>query len=234
MGAAFDDFETTLGQAEALIQRESRFQDPPRRQSERLVLGLRGGATVLMVAAFERFLHELFIEKLDPLAQDPPPVPFDNLPDNLRAASVFNSLEKATKGPLFSGAPGRVNRIPGVRRAAGLIVLGRIDPDALSDTGSNPSSGTVRELFKNVNAGDVFTRIRPAFEASWGRAEAETFIPDKLDEVVNSRHRVAHRADALNISRAQLAEWPRFLRVLATVMDADLERHVTSLLATAP
>jgi RiboL-PSP-HEPN len=230
VGAALTDFETTLGQAEALIQREARFQDPPRPQSTRLVLGLRGGATVLMVAAFERFLREMFVEKLDPLTADPPPVAFDDLPDRLRISSVFNSLERATRGPLHGRPPGKLNRLPDVRRSAGLIVLGRIDADALSDTGSNPNSETVKSLFKDVDCSDVFVRIRTSFEASWGRAEAETFVPDKLDEVVNSRHRVAHRADALNISRAQLAEWPRFLRVLSETLDVELEQHVTSLL----
>jgi hypothetical protein len=89
----------------------------------------------------------------------------------------------------------------------------------------------VRQLFGNAGVTDVFGRIRGSFEREWGRPESQGFAPAKLDEIVNSRHRVAHRADALSISRSQLAEWPRFLLVLAPLLDAEFESQVDSLLS---
>jgi hypothetical protein len=72
--------------------------------------------------------------------------------------------------------------------------------------------------------------VRPAFDTRWAKAEAQNFVAEKLDEIVNSRHRVAHRADALSISRVQVGEWPRFLKTLADVLDGHLDAHVSELL----
>jgi len=189
---------------------------------------------VLMVATFERFLRDMFSEHLEKLAHDPPPVPFEDLPIKLRVNSVFNSLQFATKGPRYGEPAGKENRLPDVQRAAALIVSGLIDPASLSDTGSNPDSGTVKSLFAAVGIQNVFSAIRPAFDARWPKTEAQSVLADKLDEIVNSRHRVAHRADALNISRVQLAEWPSFLKTLADTLDVQLNDYVTQLIAFTP
>jgi hypothetical protein len=155
---------------------------------------------------------------------------FDDLPEKMRVNSVFRSLERATRGRLSDLPQRRIHRMPHIRRAAGLIIDGVIDPEALSETGGNPSSEAVRDLFNQVGLDDIFGRIRVGFEMEWGKAEAHDFLQSKLDEVVNSRHRVAHRADALNISRGQLSEWPRFLRVLARLLDRELELYVDGLI----
>jgi hypothetical protein len=233
VGTSLSDFELTLRQAEVLIEREHRYLDPPRPRSATVVLALRGGATVLMVATFERFLQEMFAEHLEKLAVTPPPVAFTDLPIKLQVSSVFNSVERATRGPRFGASTGKEARLPDVQRAAGLVVQGVIDPQALSDTGSNPDAKTVSRLFADTGVSDVFAVVRPAFDAAWPRPEATGFLRDKLDEIVNSRHRVAHRADALSISRVQLSEWPGFLKTLAQVLDAHLERHVSDLMSVA-
>jgi hypothetical protein len=188
-----------------------------------------------MVATFERFLNEMFAEHLEKLTQDPPAVRFEDLPPKLRLNSVFKSLQRATSGPRY-GEPGRKeDRLPEIQRVAELIVTGLIDPTSLNDTGSNPSSKTVKTLFSDIGVQDVFSAVRPAFDAVWPRTETQDFLADKLDEIVNSRHRVAHRADALSISRVQLAEWPRFLRALSQVLDAQLDAYIANVVAgTAP
>lgn len=233
MSRSLDDFEQSLGQAEALITRERRYKDPPTDASRTMVLGLRGGATVLMVATFERFLRDMTAEHLARLVTRPPVVPFDELPAKLQTTSIWASLDHAMRGRLDSADRGRMSRIPRVRRAATLIVEGNIDALALSETGGNPGSQTVKDIFAGIGIKDVFSHIRDSFEASWGRPETHDFVPTKLDEIVNSRHRVAHRADALSISRNQLGEWPRFLTVLAPELDALLSKHVAGLIAGA-
>jgi hypothetical protein len=230
---ALVDFGITLRQAQELISRERRFRDPPLPRSQMAVLGLRGGATVLMVATFERFLRDMAAENLERLAQRPPAVAFDDLPDKLRLSSVWLSLDAAMKGRLVDPAKGRLARLARVRRAAALIVDGVIDPIALSETGGNPDADAVRQLFSNAGVSNIFERIRETFEQAWGRPESQEFAAAKLDEIVNSRHRVAHRADALSISRSQLAEWPHFLLVLAPLLDSELEAHVERVLDSA-
>jgi hypothetical protein len=231
MSFALGDFQTSLRQPQELIRREARFNDPPTPKSATAVLALRGGATVLLVATFERFIRDTLVEHLQRLTVVPPPVPFDDLPEKLRISSVFISLEMATRGRLSGLQPGKIHRLPRVKQAASFIVSGLIDPAALSETGGNPGADNVRELFANVGLGDIFGRVRPGFDQLWPKPEATDFLPTKLDEIVNSRHRVAHRADALSISRVQLAEWPPFLSALAQVLDDELEAHVNGLIA---
>jgi hypothetical protein len=78
---------------------------------------------------------------------------------------------------------------------------------------------------------NVFNRITPVFAQRWHKQETQEFVSEKLEEIVTSRHRVAHRAEALTISRVQLSEWPEFLSTLAPVLDEDLEAHVRSILS---
>jgi hypothetical protein len=183
-----------------------------------------------MVATFERFLRDLFTQELSKLTvSNPPPVSFASLPQSLRVSSVFGSLEFAMKGRLASNDSGRAARLPGVQRAAQLVVDGVIDAAALSETGGNPSAERVTALFKSVGVKTVFESVRPAFEAEWPKPETADFLAAKLDEIVNSRHRVAHLADGLSISRAQLAEWPTFLSVLSGLLSTRLENHINAL-----
>ena len=58
---------------------------------------------------------------------------------------------------------------------------------------------------------------------------APDFVGDKLDEIVQRRHRVAHRADALAISRHDLKEGGRFLSLLAEVLDIEAGLHTRKL-----
>jgi hypothetical protein len=226
VSVALNDFKVSLKQTEALIAREKRFDDPPHPRSEDAVLALRGAATVLMVATFERFLRDVVAEQVGKLATRPPPLAFADLPEKLRTSSVFVSLERAMRGRHAGLPSGQIHRLPLVRSAASRFVEGLVDPRALSETGGNAGAETVKELFRNLGVQDVFGRIRPDFEAAWGRPESTDFVPSKLEEIVNSRHRVAHRADALSISRVQLGEWPRFLSTLAAVLDTALDQYV--------
>lgn len=61
---AYLQFEGSLKMAEALLTLESGYNDPPRRNEQKTVLGLRGGTVILIVASFENFLKQLFLEHL--------------------------------------------------------------------------------------------------------------------------------------------------------------------------
>jgi hypothetical protein len=227
---ALADFEVSLQQAESLIRLESGYADPPPPTDQDAVLGLRGGATVLLCATFERYVRDMVSEHLELLATAPPPVPFDDLPAKLRTSSVWKSIERAMKGRLEPEVRGREARLPAVARSALTIVEGLIDPIALSDTGGNPSADQIRDICGDIGLTDPFAAMRTDFDAMWETEESADFLSQKLDEIVNARHRVAHRADALQISRAQLSEWPRFLRALARVLDWLIEGYVLELI----
>jgi hypothetical protein len=229
---ALSNFQATVAVAERLAQIESRYRDPPHAGTAPTVEALRGGFCVLIVGGFERFLSEAFDEHLGLLVGTPPPVAFQDLPEKLRLSSVFESLDFAMTGPRRGAQKkGRAARFPDVASAARRIVLENIDPTALSQTKGNPNGATVRAMFSALGTGDPFTETRPAFNASWPKPESSTFVSDKLEEIVNARHVVAHTASALTITRSDLADWPAFLRVLATVLDQRVDRYVTNVLA---
>jgi hypothetical protein len=229
--SALTEFAKSMDLAKGLLLIEARYKDPPRTNPHRrLVGGLRGGASVLMVAAVERYLRDLMTESLDVLAQDPPPVAFRHLPEPLRLFGVWASLEQAMTGPRYGAKADKASRYPDVHAAAKRVVDGRIDPRAFADSRGNPNSVTVRAMFKSAGIPDVFGRIRPDFDAAWAKPESTTFIADKLDEIVSRRHRVAHSADALSIGRSDLIEAARFLAIVAPAMDQLMSRHVANMI----
>lgn len=226
---ALIDFESSLASAEELLAIERTIANPPRKADQSKVSGLRGGAAVLMVASFEAFLKAMVIEHLTLLTVHPPPVPFASLPKNMRVNSVYSSLELAMKGQPHQPKKDRIDRLPDIKTVCTIVAAEKIDPQVLCSTKSNPSASTVVEIFSGLGLEDVLTKIQSRFISKWGKPEAATFIRDKLDEIVLRRHRVAHTGQALDITRIQLNESLKFLKVLAGVLDRHLRSHIDSL-----
>ena len=202
MGVALDQFEASLELADSLknIERD-KYTNPPTLAHQPYVRGLRGGAAVLMVAAFEFFLSNLFEENISSLNTVADPIDFNRLPDNLKVKTVFHGLKKALAGPLYREKPPKVERIEDIIKACELLIRKEIDPATFSDTGSNPNGNTVQKKFNEVGITDIFSKIKPSYERILNKPVAQHFIKDKLDEIVNTRHVVAHTADTLNITR---------------------------------
>jgi hypothetical protein len=228
MSVALTNFKASLALAGELMQLEALYPDPPAPQDEPKVRGLRGGASVLMVAAFEGYLSSGIAEMLGPLL-GPPPRPLNTLPQAVQNAAIFESLELALYGPRHGKSGKKADRLPDIIDAATKIAAGHIDPTALSQTKSNPGPDTVKRLLKNAGIANPFTHIRPRFDAKWRAPEAASFLEAKLDEIVQRRHRVAHSANALAISRSDLNTARRFLDLLAETIDEDFQRHIATL-----
>ena len=152
-------------------------------------------------------------------------VDFNRLPVKMKIQNVFRTLERALKGPLFQVPPPKLDRLNGIEQACGLIVTKTINPLAFSETGSNPNSSTVKEMFSNLGVPNVFGKTKARFEVDWGRPVHDTFINDKLNEVVGRRHVIAHTANALQLTRNELKTSIRFLKILAALLDKELSLH---------
>ena len=220
-------FEESLKLATALrtLERDE-YPNTPKLAEQPFVKGLRGGASVLMVVAFEYFLRRLFEENIPELNTIPPSIDFHKLPDQLKVTTVFNGLNRALKGPLYGEKPSKVDRIDDIIAACKLLISEQIDPNTFSETGSNPNGDKVKEKFKEVGLIDIFTKIKPAFEIKWKTPVAHDFIKSKLDEIVRTRHIVAHTADTLNISRRSQNESFKFLKILAILLENELQKHI--------
>lgn len=69
---ALEQFKESLQMAEELMKLEkANYKNPPRMEEQNVVEGLRGGAIVLMVAAWESFVKQLIEEELSPLGTHP-------------------------------------------------------------------------------------------------------------------------------------------------------------------
>lgn len=219
------DFRHSMKLAERLLVLERQYRDPAPKSEEQEVHGLRGGAAVLMVAAFERFIKSCVQERLGELRSRQPRAHFNKLPDRIKVASIFTSLQRAIDGPEFGKKNEKVHRIPDILQAASDAVQGVVNVSSISETSGNPSADTIKSLFLKCDIEDLFTTIKPRFESKWGPV-AHTFINDKLTEIIDRRHVVAHTGDVSNISRQDLVEAARFLRHLGTTLDTELRIKV--------
>jgi len=225
--SALSDFTRSMLMASQMYDLEvNLYSDPPSANDLATVQGLRGGAAVLMVAVFEAFLREVFEERLAVLSAFTPPVQLSSLPEQLRVHNAFESLSWAMKGEPYQSAGRKVDRLAKIDTVARNIVAGIVSPAVFAHTGGNPNAGRVKDMFERVGVSNVFGRSRSAFESAWGTPVAETFIRDKLEEIVSRRHSVAHSPSGLTISRLQIDEAMRFLATLTQVLDSILEQHI--------
>lgn len=208
--------------------------NPPKIKERDIALALRGGAAILMVASFEQFLKDSYETNLNRLIGNPPLVEFNSLPEQMQVATVFKSLEYAMKGDRRSAATTKHSRLPSIERAASLVVAKMVNPSVFAETSSNPGPETVKAMFKDVGIEDVFRTIKPKFDRKWRSPTANTFLQDKLTEIVRRRNVIAHSADALGITRNDLQEALRFLKALAAILDQELETHISKILNPPP
>lgn len=232
--SSYESFRDSLKQPEALRKLETTLNDPPDPTEVSLAEGLRGGVIVLLVAAFEGYLRDVFEERIDGLSAHIDATRFERLPDALRTASVFNLLDESMKGAPGKKVPEkRKDRIPNIRTAAAAVSASHLRGSAFSSTFSNPSSDTVKSMFKQVGRPDIFGGVQSRFERYWGKPVAGTFIRARLDHYVSSRHEVAHGANVLAWSRQDLREAERFFRHLAHAIDDELRVHLNKVRRSA-
>lgn len=227
---ALIDFRASISIAQSLINEESRFPDPPPARNMQIVQGLRGGAVVLIVAAFENFLKELIEERLYIFTLVPLQFNVNNLPEEMIYHNLNQTLERSLKGP-FPINYKRSDKILGYRQASKVVIQETINLEVFSSLAkNNPNSKKVKELFKSLGIIDIFDTIKPKFDTKWGGPTAHTFISDTLDSIIQRRHEVAHTAKVLNVSRLDLHESVRFIQILATLCDEEFGRHIRKIL----
>ncbi|MDD5007251.1 MAG: HEPN domain-containing protein [Syntrophorhabdaceae bacterium] len=226
---AYKAFGESIAIAEELLKIEKAYYPgPPRTKEQKAVEGLRAGVVVMVVAALERFLRDSMEEHVSDLTKTPF-VPWTSLPDNMRITNVYKTLDLAMKGPPFQEAPPKKDRLVDIHKACASIVSDIINPLAFNNTGANPNAATVKSLLKSLDVSDIFAVIKLRFEKKWGKPIAATFLVDKLNEIVNRRHVVAHTASALGISRQQLKESIKFVRILAKLIDGEIKSKINKI-----
>lgn len=225
---AYIDFDTTLHMVDALILLESRYRNPPTSKSLHIIEGLRGGAAVLMVAAFESFLKSMVEELLYDFSSEPLKFNVATVPEAMRLYNIEKMLYKAQQS--LKGAD-KALKIATYQLTANAVVSGKFEVEGFSNvTRSNPNPDRIKELFSSFGITDFFNTIKPEFEVAWGTPVAHTFIQDTLKSTVDRRHQVAHTASVLSVTRSDLEHSLRFLRIFANVCDSRLSSHLSRML----
>jgi hypothetical protein len=234
--AALLNLMESLTIADELLKIEKKYyHKPPNPTEQKPVQGLRGAAAVFVLASFERFLSDAIEEHLTKL-QSLPAASFNLLPDDIRINNTYKMLEYAMKGRPHEAPKNKKDRLVDIDFACNQVITSTICPNVFTNTGSNPNSSTVKSMLKECDVNDIFGIIKKDFIKKWGVPIAHTFIKDKLDEIVYRRHVVAHTANALNITREQLKESLRFLKILSELIDKELDKKMKaiSLVARVP
>lgn len=233
MGLAFDKFKESLKLAVSLGKIETDKFTNNRQANQPFKMGLRGGAAVLMVASFEFYLKRLFEENITRLNTSPPSIDLHKLPSSLKVKIVFDGLDVPMKGSKYGIKTQKVDRIDSILTACKHLIGEHINPAIFTDTNSNPNGDTVKSKFKEIGIPEIFASIKSDFETKWGGAVATTFIEDKLNEIVNVRHVVAHTANTLNITKSSQKEALKFLKILAELLEQAMDKHIKALLVSA-
>jgi hypothetical protein len=221
---AYDDFMVGIDRARRLITLEIAIaRDPPPQSKRAMVEGLRGGALVLMVAAFEHYLDSLMQEQIAML-QAHPGLLFAKLPEEVRVQNVFQSLRTALDGERYKKAPSKVDRIPAIMIACNDVASEILKPESFSSTGAD--SAAVIRHFERLSCKNVLKTIGERFASKWKTAVHAQFIPETLDSIVGKRHLVAHTHKALQVSRIDIRGAVRFLGILALCLDIHVRRHI--------
>jgi hypothetical protein len=227
--AALRGYETSLTRAKQLYRIElAAYADPPPPDDRIAVEALRGGATVLMVASFERYLVEALEEFVDLVANRALVTSHASLSINFVEYNDFNFFSWLIRE---SRMP-KKQKIGELKRVAQLVAEDRFVPEAFSRTRANPGPTTVKDLFREFGISDPFSMIEQNFSHHFPRPFPSGFVEQLLSSIVGIRNEVAHRGYSLSISRRDLKEWLTFLGALGKAADNTLRDHTLSVLVS--
>jgi hypothetical protein len=199
----------------------AQFKDPPPLQDQIAVEGLRGGAVVLMVASFERYLKDALEEYVDVIAQRARVTSHGRLSPDFVELNDFNYISWIVRYSRLS----RSQQIQELRRVAKLISTESFVPEAFSQTRANPGPNTVKLLFREFGIFNAFQIIEQNFGHHFQNPFSAGFVEQTLSAIVNIRNQVAHGGFSLSIARADLRGWLNFFNALGRATDNSLRNH---------
>ena len=198
------------------------YSEPPAKKELSVVQGIRGGATILTVAAFEQFLAKLPETYLKVYYKDNTNYFYSKYPQEMQIKNIYRSLEISMRTPK---GVNKVNRLSTIHKTMQDLLNEKIIPGAFIIEG-NPRSDKVVNIYRLIDIDDVFKLITNKFQKKWGKELPTQVIKDKLDEIVDRRNRVAHTSNVLGITKRMLRETTIFLLILTELLDEAYSNQV--------
>lgn len=228
---AYFDFLISLMFARELTKLDN-YNEPLLPKDRNLAIGLRGGAAILMVASFESFLNSLPETHIDILIINYSTIDFSKLPEKMQTTNVFKTLELAMKNK-FGAVTQKIDRIIGIRNACRIILKDQINYNAFILGGKNPRPDVISNCFKIIGKRKIFEKVTEEFQKKWGTKVPTQFIKDKLKEIVNRRNKVAHKSIASRITKKDLIESIKFLKIMAKLLDNIYKKQIYKIYSKA-
>jgi hypothetical protein len=225
---AYFDFLTSLTLAIELIRLDN-YDESFLPKDRNIVLGLRGGAAILMVASFESFLNSLPETHMN---IDYSTIDFSKLPKKMQITNVFKTLDRAMKIK-FGAATQKIDRIIDIRSACTIILKDQINSNAFILGGKNPRPDVISNCFKIIGKRRIFKKVTIEFQKKWGTKVPTQFIKDKLNEIVDRRNVVAHKSIASRITKKDLIESIKFLMIMTKLLDNIYKNQIYEIYSKA-
>lgn len=222
LSTAYFDFLNSLMLAIDLIRLDNESLLPKDRN---LVLGLRGGAAILMVASFESFINSLPEMHMETLIVDYLSIDFSKLPPKMQITNVYETLDRVMK-IRFRPVTKKIDRIVDIKSACRIILKDQINSDSFTLGGKNPKYDVISKCFNIIGKRRIFKKITIEFQKKWGIEVPTQFIKDKLDEIVDRRNLVAHKSIASRITKKDLMESIKFLMIMAKLLDKFYKKQI--------
>ena len=229
---AWKDFTQDIGAATSLLQLERvRFADPPPPADMPTVSALRNATAVLTVSALEAFVRDLLTQAVDQVSRSG--IVYSLLPVRVRRFNAENLLSRAMKPAYVFPRPSPEQVLQSVQLAAANVAQSRLRGEAFGHVDGNPSSEALADVFRQFDMDDLFRRCERSFQKRWPAPASDTFIKEKLDDIVRRRNRVAHGARGLSISRKDLSDGIQFVEAFASALEQMTRIHARKVAARA-
>ncbi|MEH7075801.1 MAE_28990/MAE_18760 family HEPN-like nuclease [Neobacillus drentensis] len=244
---ASNEFQTRLRALDDLHSLISWFEDSfGVIQSDyiELVDSIKQSLCILPVAFFEDFLRTVIEQFVDTLNQQNPRIEWTRLPLNLRKAHVFDTPLSFRKKPTDGDDDTyQENILTELKNVLGKLISPIERPneyilasESLTDTNANPNSDTVKTMFSKVGINNIFTHQYFLDEMKNYNiifSEGER-IKNKLNEVVNIRHGVAHGRGVSGITPTEIKNNMDFLKFLSVTLERSAQNHLDKILNPVP
>ena len=150
----------------------------------------------------------------------------------MQITNVFKTLDRAMKIK-FGPATKKIDRIIDIKSDCRIILKDQINSNAFILGGKNPKPDVISKCFKIIGKRKIFEKITIEFQKKWGIKVPTQFIKDKLNEIVDRRNVVAHKSIASRITKKDLIESIKFLKIMAKLLDNIYKNHISKIYSKA-
>ncbi len=192
------------------------------------------GSVLVLTAAFEQFIADVMIRYVEDL---PTIIPaYADLPYAIRLSNERQTGVAITRDGIFSDRftdfelRQFVTNLKGCQDGVTLYVL---NGEAIVLNDRNLRPGILQNLFSRLGIANIWTIVDPApLLIIWphlsGQEAVASRARNELNEIIETRNQIAHRAGSTTIGPDSLRSYISFQRRLAEALVEGLENHTRS------